>query len=153
MKRFAVVLLSLVLSVVALLGPSASPAESAITRQARAVHIALNQRGDPYVYGAAGPGAFDCSGLVYYSYRKAGFRHVPRTAAAQYRWSKHIRHRDLRRGDLIFDHDRSGHVFHVEIYLGHGKVVEAARPGVPVRVARVWKVPRYAGRVPHHRRH
>ena len=42
--------------------------------------IAMNQRGDAYAYGAAGPNAFDCSGLIYYSYRKAGFA-VPRTSS------------------------------------------------------------------------
>ena len=52
------------------------------TKLRTAQSIALNQRGEAYVYGAAGPNAFDCSGLIYYSYRKAGLS-VPRTSSAQ----------------------------------------------------------------------
>src|SRR5690242_11335872 len=50
-------------------------------RVARAMSIAVAQRGKPYVYGASGPGAFDCSGLTSYAFHRAGFRAVPRTAA------------------------------------------------------------------------
>ena len=59
----------------------AQPAE-AMTRSQRvgvALDIVRNQKGDPYRYGAAGPNAFDCSGLTYYSFRRAGFVNIPRT--------------------------------------------------------------------------
>ena len=82
----------------------------------RAVRIALHQIGDPYRYGAAGPDAFDCSGLVKYSYRRAGFRHVPRTSDAQARWGHKVRKSNLRRGDLMFFHG-GGNVYHAAIFL------------------------------------
>jgi len=121
------------------------PANAAIMPMERhAAKIALAQRGDPYVYGAVGPNAFDCSGLVYFSYRHAGFKKMPRTAEQQYRFTRKIRWRNLRRGDLIFYHYSNGYVFHVAIYLGHGRVVEGQRPGSPISIHRLWKYPRYA---------
>ena len=54
-------------------------------RLIRAVTYGLRQRGDKYRFGAEGPNRWDCSGLVYFSYRKAGFRDMPRTSRQQYR--------------------------------------------------------------------
>src|SRR5437899_12468631 len=74
-----------------------APKASAATTSQRigtAVGVALNQVGDPYRYGAAGPSAFDCSGLLYYSYRKAGFSRIPRTSSAQARFARPIAKRN-----------------------------------------------------------
>ena len=108
----------------------------------RAVGIALHQIGDPYRYGAAGPNAFDCSGLVNYSYRKAGFRHVPRTSDAQARWGHKVRKSHLRRGDLMFFHS-GGNVYHAAIFLKrnrNGSVVmlDSAKPGTRVHRRHPW---------------
>ena len=116
-----------------------TPAADAAVRHGkiqRAVRVALHQIGDPYRYGAAGPDAFDCSGLVNYSYRKAGFRHVPRTSDAQARWGHKVRKSHLRRGDLMFFHS-GGNVYHAAIFLKrnrHGTVVmlDSAKPGTRV---------------------
>jgi hypothetical protein len=92
--------------------------------------------GDPYVFGAAGPSAFDCSGLVQYSLEKIGLSNVPRTSEAQYAWVQHVSEKDLQPGDLIFEQwpgDQSP-PGHVAIYTGTGKIEEAAQPGVPVHV-------------------
>jgi cell wall-associated NlpC family hydrolase len=90
-------------------------------RADRVLHVASNQKGDPYRYGAAGPDAFDCSGLVYYTFRKALGRTLPRVANDQKRASKRIWHRrNLRPGDLVFEVDRGGYAYHVGIYAGHG---------------------------------
>ena len=51
-----------------------------VTPVERALRTAVAQKGDPYAYGAAGPNRFDCSGLTYYSFRRAGFHHIPRTS-------------------------------------------------------------------------
>lgn len=104
------------------------------------VKVALNQIGDPYRYGAAGPHAFDCSGLIYHSYRKVGMGNVPRTSDAQVRWGRRIKRRHMKRGDLMAFYD-SGGVHHVAIFLGWnsgrrlmlhspygGKKVARARP-------------------------
>lgn len=122
----------------------AAPAHAAITRTMRienAVTIALHQIGDPYRYGAAGPNAFDCSGLLYYSMRRAGFGHFPRTASEQSHWGRPISKAHLRPGDLIF-FVRGGYVYHAAIFLrwrdGHAVMLHAPRPGEYVRRDRPW---------------
>lgn len=99
-----------------------------------ALHVAAKHRGDPYRWGAEGPHAFDCSGLVLYAYRKAG-RSLPRTAAQQYRHTRH-EHRP-RRGDLVFFHS-GGHVNHVGIYAGHDRIWHAPHTGATVSLTRIW---------------
>lgn len=118
----------------AALGPSAH-------RVGTALGIAIHQKGDPYRYGAAGPGAFDCSGLTYFSFHHAGFKHLPRTSAAQAHFAKHIKRSAMRRGDLIFFYDGGG-VYHVGIYAGfnhgHRWVLHAPYPGARVRTDKLW---------------
>lgn len=93
--------------------------------------------GAPYVYGAEGPSAFDCSGLIQYAFGQAGVKGVPRTSEAQWGWSalSSVTAKDLQQGDLVFsdwpgDGASPGHV---GLYAGNGKIVEASRPGTPVR--------------------
>jgi cell wall-associated NlpC family hydrolase len=78
---------------------------------------ASKQKGKPYVFGAAGPSSFDCSGLVMYVFQHAVGRSLPHNAAEQYAVSKHISGSHLRRGDLVFVDD--GGISHVGIYAGH----------------------------------
>lgn len=97
-----------------------TPSADAATRGKRvmnALEVVRNQKGDPYVYGAAGPNRFDCSGLVYYSYRKAGFTNIPRTSDAQARFADRIKRKDMRKGDLMFFYDGGG-VYHVAVFSG-----------------------------------
>jgi cell wall-associated NlpC family hydrolase len=115
-----------------------------------AVRIALAQLGKPYVFGAEGPGAFDCSGLVQYAYGHAGIA-VPRTARPQYRASRPVAPADLLPGDLLFfatDKSNWDTIHHVGIYLGGGRMVHAPTTGDVVRVAPVWWAEYFgAGRV------
>lgn len=92
--------------------------------------------GDPYVYGAAGPSAFDCSGLVQFAAEKVGLRNFPRTSEAQYAYVQHIPEKDLRPGDLIFEQWPGDNAppGHVAIYTGSGKIEEAPQPGQPVHI-------------------
>lgn len=110
-------------------------------REARAMHIAMNQRGDPYRYGAAGPNAFDCSGLVYYAFRHAGFSRTPRTSSAQARFALHIRRSHMHWGDLIF-FTSGGSVYHVGLFAGwshgHRLVLHAPHSGTRVHIDRMW---------------
>jgi len=110
-------------------------------RVLRAAQVAAAQKGDPYSYGASGPGAFDCSGLTYYSYRKAGFSQIPRTSSAQAHFAQHIKRSNMRRGDLIFFYDGGG-VYHVGVYAGfsHGSrwVLHAPYSGTRVRTEKLW---------------
>jgi len=154
-------LLSLFTAVVAT-GVSTAPAADAATkhhahhahhapsRTAKIVHarnIALRQLGDPYVYGATGPKAFDCSGLVFYSYRHAGFS-VPRTAAEQAAHARHIPRSHLRTGDFMFFADGGG-VYHVAIFLhwshGHAVMLHSPQPGEHVQRAVPWTNSWFAG--------
>lgn len=95
----------------------------------RVAKIAKAQAGDSYVMGATGPNAFDCSGLVVYSYRKATGKTLPRTSYAQIASLDHVRKRDRKVGDVVFF--RGGG--HVGIYLGKNRIVHALNPGAGVR--------------------
>lgn len=90
--------------------------------------IAAAQVGAPYRYGGASPHGFDCSGLVYYAYRKAGFR-VPRTTHAQLRKATRIPPDRLRPGDLVFFKLDRHPVSHVGIYTGNNRFVHAPSSG------------------------
>ena len=124
----------------AVLGPAPEASAASTHRVLRASTVALHQLGDPYRYGAAGPHAFDCSGLVQYSYRKAGIR-LPRTSAAQARRAHRISKGKLRRGDLMF-FNNGGRVYHAAIFLGwrHGRaqMVHSPKPGQRVKRATPW---------------
>ena len=118
------------------------------TRVERAMTVASAQKGDPYPYGAAGPGAFDCSGLMFYSFRRAGFSHIPRTSSAQSHFAHRISRSNMKRGDLMFFYDGGG-VYHVGMFAGysHGSryVLHAPYSGTRVRVERVWTDSWYPG--------
>lgn len=121
-----------------------------VVRSHKALHaarVALQQLGDPYRYGADGPRSFDCSGLMKYSYRKAGIR-LPRTASAQSHRAHRIKKKNLRRGDLMFFNDGGG-VYHAAMFLkwkkGHAVMVEAPGRGGHVRRARPWTTHWFAG--------
>ncbi|GAA1789241.1 hypothetical protein GCM10009795_038740 [Nocardioides hankookensis] len=107
----------------------------------RAMTTAVAQKGDPYAYGAAGPNRFDCSGLTYYSFRRAGIHGIPRTSSAQAHFARHISRSAMKRGDLMFFTDGGG-VYHVGVYAGwkHGRrlVLHAPYSGTRVRTDPVW---------------
>jgi cell wall-associated NlpC family hydrolase len=106
-----------------------------------ALGTAEHQIGDPYRYGAAGPNAFDCSGLTYYSFHHAGFRGLPRTAAAQAGFTNREPRSRMHRGDLVFFTDR-GKVYHVGIFIGrhhgHPWILHAPYPGQRVSREQIW---------------
>lgn len=96
----------------------------------------MRQRGKPYIWGGTGPRGYDCSGLVWRSWRKVGVK-LPRTAAAQYRrlraTGKRVKRRHLRPGDLVFFHGLG----HVGMYVGDKKFVHASRRGRPIGVRKL----------------
>lgn len=90
--------------------------------------------GDPYVFGAAGPKQFDCSGLIYYNLRKIGIKNVPRTSEEQWKWATHIKRSELQPGDLIFmNFGNEVSPGHVVIYAGNGKIIQAPHTGADVQ--------------------
>jgi len=100
------------------------------------LHEARRQKGKPYVYGAAGPGAFDCSGLVRFVYQHAVGRSLPHNAAAQYHSLRHIRRQHLKKGDLIFTDN--GYISHVGIFAGHHHWWVAPHTGTHVQLQRIY---------------
>ena len=112
----------------------------------RAVRVAAAQKGKPYRWGAAGPSAFDCSGLVHYVYDARLAQDLPRTANAQRLDTARVSRSGVRPGDLIF-FMRSGKAYHVGIYAGAGKVWHAPKPGKRVELVRIWTSGWVAGRV------
>lgn len=95
-----------------------------------AVQFALNQVGKPYVFGAAGPDSYDCSGLTMAAWAAAGVS-LPHSAADQYNYGTQVPLNALRPGDLIFFYQPIGHV---TIYIGNGLMVSAPQPGENVSV-------------------
>ena len=95
-----------------------------------AISFALAQVGKPYVYGAAGPSSYDCSGLTMASYRAAGIS-LPHSAADQYNYGHHVSFSQMQPGDLMFFYSPIGHV---TMYLGDGMMVSAPETGEDVKV-------------------
>jgi peptidoglycan DL-endopeptidase CwlO len=95
-----------------------------------AVNFALAQVGKPYVFGAAGPSSFDCSGLTMAAYATVGIS-LPHYATAQYGYGTHVAEADLQPGDLVFMYRP---ISHVTIYIGYGLLVSAPEPGDHVKV-------------------
>ncbi|MEV0064807.1 C40 family peptidase [Amycolatopsis sp. NPDC050768] len=114
------------------LGAALPPSQAA----AQAIKFALGEQGKPYVWGATGPGAYDCSGLMLRAYESAGVI-LPRVSQDQYKAGAMLPVREAQPGDLIFlatDPADPSTIHHVAMYLGDGKIVEAQQTGVPVHV-------------------
>jgi cell wall-associated NlpC family hydrolase len=113
-----------------LTGCATTPPQSSAPRAAHSpvLDIAVSQLGVPYRYGGATPRGFDCSGLVYYAYRRLGLR-VPRSTMAQYRHAQPVALQELHPGDLVFFRRAYRSVSHVGIYAGNGRFIHAPSKG------------------------
>ena len=106
------------------------------TRGSIALKYALAQVGDVYVWAAAGPTRWDCSGLTMRSFQKAGVS-LPHSSRIQVKYGKSIPASSLKPGDLLFF---GKPISHVSIYMGGGKMVQAPRPGKRVEVVKFVKM-------------
>jgi len=100
------------------------------------LRAAMSRRGMPYIWGAAGPRAFDCSGLVQWSFAQAGIL-MPRVAAGQALSGPAVAVSQLQPGDLLFYHTdptAPTYISHVAIYVGNGWMLQAPEPGEDVEV-------------------
>ncbi|MEU6662154.1 NlpC/P60 family protein [Streptomyces sp. NPDC046821] len=120
--------------------PSGALPKAPDSRAAAAIAYAYKALGSPYVWGATGPNAFDCSGLTQAAYRSAGVS-LPRTTYSQINAGPRIPRSQLQPGDLVFFY--SG-ISHVGLYIGDGKMIHAPNPSAPVRIASVDLMP-FAG--------
>jgi cell wall-associated NlpC family hydrolase len=114
-------------------GPVTTPAANTAALTEAKKHI-----GQRYVWGAAGPSTFDCSGLVTYSYGKAGIASVPHQSGMQFNLAHVIPAWRAVPGDLVFYHDQVGSVYHVGIYISPGNTVAAIDESQGVNYQRVW---------------
>jgi peptidoglycan DL-endopeptidase CwlO len=96
----------------------------------RAARVALNAVGIPYAWGGASPArGFDCSGLVYWAYRRLGVE-LPHSSYALYGRGRRVARSRMKPGDLVFFYGLG----HVGVYLGRGRMVHAPSSGSRVEV-------------------
>ena len=108
----------------------------------RALNAALSRRGDPYIWGAAGPSEFDCSGLVMWAYAQEGIQ-LDHYTGDQWDEGTHISRDQLQPGDMVFFY---ADISHVGLYLGDGLMVDAPSFGQDVMVQKIdWSI--YVGAV------
>jgi cell wall-associated NlpC family hydrolase len=120
---------------IALAGCGHTPAkESAPPLASRAADHALTMVGKPYRYGGNTPKGFDCSGLVQYSYARAGVK-LPHGTRSLLQVSQPISRHKLRRGDLVFFTQEGKRSSHVALYLGGNRFVHSPSSGKNVHVA------------------
>jgi cell wall-associated NlpC family hydrolase len=113
------------------------------------LRAAVSRVGMPYVWGAAGPTSFDCSGLVQWSLARASVA-MPRVAADQARTGPAVPVSRLQPGDLLFYHTdptAPNYISHVAIYLGKGMMIQAPQPGMDVQIVPVALGSEFAGAV------
>ncbi|MFF4401219.1 NlpC/P60 family protein [Streptomyces sp. NPDC001480] len=106
-----------------------SPTSSSSAKAANAIAFARAQIGKPYVWGATGPGSYDCSGLTQAAWKAAGVS-LPRTTYDQVNAGTTVSLANAQPGDLVFFYDD---VSHVGIYIGNGMMIHAPKPGAYVR--------------------
>ncbi|MET8448455.1 C40 family peptidase [Streptomyces sp. NPDC005209] len=116
---------------------SSTPSSTSTAKADKALAFARAQIGKPYVWGATGPGSYDCSGLTQAAWKAAGVS-LPRTTWDQVNAGTTVSLADARPGDLIFFYDD---ISHVGIYIGGGMMIHAPKPGAYVREESIY----YAG--------
>jgi cell wall-associated NlpC family hydrolase len=114
-----------------------APAAPGAVARSSAVQNALGKIGSPYRWGASGPSAFDCSGLVKWAFEQEGVS-LPRTSRAMASAGTPVAKSDLRPGDLVLFYRP---VSHVGIYVGNGQVVHASTSGSPVKISGMDRMP------------
>ena len=119
-----------------------APPVTGTGRGAKALAFARSQLGKPYRFGAAGPNAYDCSGLTSAAWRAAGVT-LPRTSQAQFHAGRYVAEADLQPGDLVFFYS-STRPSHVALYVGNGMVIHAPHPGASVSYIQMKYMP-YSG--------
>ena len=138
--KSVLLLITIVFYVTACSSPSKYPASDSVkskshSKQKRIISIAKAQLGKPYRFGGTSPTkGFDCSGLINFSFKKAGLA-VPRTTKQLYRASSPISRRHLKTGDLVFFKINRRKVSHVGLYLGNNRFIHAPSSGKYVNIA------------------
>jgi peptidoglycan DL-endopeptidase CwlO len=114
------------------------------SKGARALAYARAQLGDPYQFAAAGPNAFDCSGLTSAAWKSVGVS-LPRSSRSQYSAGTSVSRSNLQPGDLVFFYSP---ISHVALYAGNGQIIHAPRPGKSVEYSSMSYMPYTGARRP-----
>lgn len=129
--------------------PETKPVPAPSSGVAAVIAFAEAQLGEPYVWGAAGPNSWDCSGLTAGAWGAAG-KYLPHYSVAQYQQSTPVKASQLRPGDLVFwsNGSSSSSIFHVALYVGDGQIIHAPRTGRPVVKESMyyWRTPNFYAR-------
>lgn len=104
---------------------------------AKALSEAQSKLGKPYVWGADGPNAFDCSGLMKWAFEQVG-KELPRSSSAQSEVGESVSKDELKPGDMVFFYSP---VSHVGFYMGNGKILHASEEGEPVKISEMDAMP------------
>lgn len=120
------------------------PPVAAPSRGQQLVAAASREAGKPYVYGAAGPGSFDCSGFTMFVFREFGVS-LPHYTVSQYNAVRHVAPSQMQPGDLVFIQS-GGYIGHVGIYAGGGQMWHAPHSGDVVRLAPIYSSSFLVGR-------
>ncbi|CAN5876684.1 hypothetical protein BH20ACT6_BH20ACT6_22220 [soil metagenome] len=141
-QRLGALLLIVLITTFALLATSAAIAPDADAasdaKVKKAFRVAKRQIGDPYNYGSTGPNRFDCSGLLYFAFKKRTGLHIPRVSRDQYRYARSIKKSKLRKGDLMAFYSSSGSIYHIGLFAGwnNGKRIILHSPSTGSKVHR-----------------
>jgi cell wall-associated NlpC family hydrolase len=128
--------------------PPADPPPASGSRVEKAIAYAMAQLGEPYKWGGAGPGSWDCSGLMMRAWGSVGLS-LPHSASGQFTQTKRVSVGSIQRGDLVFWSNGSARsIYHMAMYLGGGKMIHAPRPGRNVEIVPItyWIKPDLASR-------
>ncbi|MFI6939344.1 NlpC/P60 family protein [Streptomyces sp. NPDC050418] len=117
--------------------PPASEDDSYAAKAEKVISFARSQIGKPYVWGAAGPDSYDCSGLTQKAWAAAGIE-LPRTTWDQVKVGTTVSVDNAKPGDLVFFYDD---ISHVGIYIGNGEMIHAPKPGANVRTESIYYMP------------
>lgn len=106
-------------------GLSRGPSPSMTADQSKVIKVARSMLGTPYVYGGKSPQGFDCSGLLYYVYRKAAKITLPRVSRDQVKTGRLVKGAALLPADIVYFKIKGEKSFHVGLYIGRGKFIHA----------------------------
>jgi cell wall-associated NlpC family hydrolase len=127
--------------------PGLSAPRGTVAGAQKAIAFARAHLGDPYVWAAAGPNAWDCSGLTMVAWAQSGVS-FPHFAAAQYQLTVHETVGQLRPGDLVFWGTSPDTIHHVALYIGNNQIIQAPHTGDVVKISGMydWEAPEFFGR-------
>lgn len=116
---------------------TSSTSSSTSSKAQKVVSMAKSKLGCRYVWGAQGPNTFDCSGLMWYCFKNAANKNLPRTSKEQSKVGTKVSKSNLQAGDMVFFNTSGSGVSHVGLYIGNGNMIHAPKPGDVVKTVSI----------------